>query len=91
MIKYKPKGKVVVKKTKSLRKSEENYLISVIRSVLKFGFKKKDIIKILKKIMVKKSIIQKKVPFQKNILRRSSHQRDFMIIAMKIFLSNILS
>jgi hypothetical protein len=45
----KPKGKAVTKKTNKLRKDEENYLLSVIRSVLKFGFKKKDIIKILKK------------------------------------------
>jgi len=40
----------VVKKNKKLRKGEENYLLSVIKSVLKFGFSKKDIKDILKKI-----------------------------------------
>jgi len=40
----------VAKKAKKLRKGEENYLISVLKDILKFGFTKKDLIKILKKI-----------------------------------------
>jgi len=40
----------MAKKNNKLRKGEENYLTSVLKSVLKFGFTKKDLIKILKKI-----------------------------------------
>jgi len=40
----------VAKKAKKLKKGEINYLTSVLKSVLKFGFTKKDLIKILKKL-----------------------------------------
>jgi len=40
----------MAKKNNKLRKGEENYLISVLKSVLKFGFSKKDLIRVLKKI-----------------------------------------
>ena len=40
-----------VKKIKNkLKKSEETYLFCVLRNVLKFGFSKKDLIRVLKKI-----------------------------------------
>jgi len=38
------------KKNKKLKKSEETYLFCVLRNVLKFGFSKKDLIKVLKKL-----------------------------------------
>jgi len=40
----------MAKKSNKLSKGESNYLYSVLNSILKFGFKKKDIIKVLKRI-----------------------------------------
>jgi hypothetical protein len=38
------------KKAKKLKKSEKHYLVAVLGNILKFGFSKKDIKDILKKI-----------------------------------------
>jgi len=38
------------KKTKKLKKTEKHYLVSVLGKILEFGFSKKDIKDILKKI-----------------------------------------
>lgn len=40
----------MAKKNNKLKKGEENYLVSVLKSVLQFGFSKKDLMKVLKKL-----------------------------------------
>lgn len=40
----------MAKKNSNLRKGEEEYIISVLKSILKFGFTKKDIKDTLKKL-----------------------------------------
>lgn len=40
----------MAKKSNKTKKSEENYLTSVLKGVLQFGFSKKELIKVLKKL-----------------------------------------
>ena len=37
-------------KKNKLKKSQENYLLCVLKGILKFGFSKKDLMKVLKKL-----------------------------------------